>query len=99
MLAGYSVKVGLEECAGESADHFVAFQARQVFDRDQAAPYCMRFPVGPGMKTLPHTEYSGFGETPREALEVALQTCRRDWPGIEIVPESALERLRPTAPR
>jgi hypothetical protein len=94
MLAGYIVKVGLDEVSGEAADHFVAHQAMRVVDLQQVAPYCLRSPVGPASQTLPHTEYTGFGESPSEALEVALDTCRRDWPGIEIVHESALDRSR-----
>lgn len=92
MLAGYIVKVGFDEFSGETADHFVAHQATRVVDLRQVTPYCLRSPVGPSSETLPHTEYAGFGESPREALEVALDTCRRDWPGIEIVHESALDQ-------
>jgi len=92
MLAGYTVKVGFDDFAGEVADHFVAHQAKRIIDLRQGGPYCLRTPVGPASETLPHTEYAGFGESPDEALEVALDTCRRDWPGIEIVHESALDR-------
>jgi hypothetical protein len=91
MFAGYSVKVGMEQLSGEPADHFVAYEARRVANRDQITPYCLRSPVGPDMRTLPHTEYAGFGETPNEALTVAVDTCRRDWPGIGIVHESTLD--------
>jgi len=90
MSTGYSVKVGLNGFSGESMDHFVAYSPEVVLDLSQSAPYCQRSPVGPGMKTLPHTEYSGFGATPNEALAVALHTCRQDWPGIDIIPEHVL---------
>lgn len=98
MLAGYLVKVGFDEFSGEVADHFVAHQATRIVDLQQDSPYCLRSPVGPASQTLPHTEYTGFGESPSEALEVALDTCRRDWPGIEIVLESALDRSKKNQP-
>lgn len=97
MMPGYTVKVGLDEFSGELADHFVVHGAQRVTHRDRSDPYCMRAPVGPDMKTLPHTEYAGFAETPNEALEAALCACRQDWPGIEIVHESDLRHRRQTA--